>query len=167
MSKEELEYLFEKLHISHTQYDFDCGDEENNKYLAEKAFNDVEIRNSQVYVFLTKDRKTLIGYFTLTSKSVKLKIKNTLYDQPLCLLGRMAVQKNLSGKGWGTLLISKAIKISDEVSSIMGCKGVLVETYNENLLKSKFYQNRGFEQVDKKPTKRGYKYLLLFVFRSR
>ena len=90
MRNEETGYILEKLHIRHTQYDFDCGMEEYNEYIRERAFDEIDIKNTQVYVFLTKNRDTLIGYFTLSNKSIRAEIRDTIYDQPLCLLGRMA-----------------------------------------------------------------------------
>ena len=162
MRNEETGYILEKLHIRHTQYDFDCGMEAYNEYIRERAFDEIDIKNTQVYVFLTKNRDTLIGYFTLSNKSIRAEIRDTIYDQPLCLLGRMAIQKHLQGKGWGTKFIHKAIDICYQISDMAGCKGLLVETYFLDLIESNFYQNRGFQQIDEHKIHGRTRYRLLY-----
>lgn len=162
MKDEETEFIFEKLHSRHTQCDFNCGKEEYNEYITEKAYEDVEIRNAQVYVFLTKNRDTLIGYFSLSSKSIRAEIKGTIYDQPLCLLGRMAIQQHFQGKGWGTKIIQKAIDICYNIATMLGCKGVLVETYFLDLVERSFYQNRGFQLIDEHKVHGKTRYRLLY-----
>ena len=163
MNRKELEFIVENLNYEHSNYDFNSGDPVYNDYLTEQAYTDVQIKNTQVHVILTKDRQTLVGYFTLSMRTQKMKLDDgTFYGQPVCLLGRMAVQKHLEGKGWGSLIIRKAIELCNNLSKDIGCKGILVETYKEDLIKNQFYQNRGFKFIKSEKTSSGTKYLLFF-----
>ncbi|MHA1281702.1 MAG: GNAT family N-acetyltransferase [Promethearchaeota archaeon] len=66
---------------------------------------------------------------------------------PAILLGIFAIDKEFQGKGLGTNLLKKAVNISLKISSIIGCRCLIVDSLiNEQLLN--FYLKIGFEFVN-------------------
>ena len=146
MSKNLSDFRIEKLHYGHAVREFDCGDDNVNKYFYERSYEDVEIKNAQVYVFT--QREEIIGFYTISTKSVRFmpegQKKELVY--PVLLIGQLGVNKPFQGKAWGPLIINKALEKGDSTSKEVGCMGLIVETHNEKLIE-KFYKPLGFIQV--------------------
>ncbi|UJG41677.1 MAG: GNAT family N-acetyltransferase [Candidatus Heimdallarchaeum aukensis] len=160
MTSHEVEYKIEKLNISHTLLDFDCGDENVNEYFNQRSYEEVELGNAQIYVFILVNTNDLIGFYTLSMKSVRFNYEGREYDQPVCLLGQIGVNKIFQNKGWGTILIKDAKKRCKKISEDIGSIGLLLETYKEELVNG-FFKKLGFEYVEHHKMKnRGTRYRL-------
>jgi len=121
------DFKIEKLHYKHSLLEFDCGDEKTNKYFIERSFEDVENKNSQVYVFLKK--KEIIGFYAISTKSVRFaknKENEEEYSWPVLLIGQLGVNTPSQGQGWGPLIIEKAIEKGKSISTEVGCVGIVV-----------------------------------------
>lgn len=136
-------YTIEKLHIKHINMEFDCGEEPYNDYFFERSYADVKNNNAKVYVFVKKGK--VIGFYSISSKSVRFKISEDSQEQscPVLLIGQLAVNKIYQRKGWGPLIIQKAFEKGFSISQEIGCVGIVVETYKAGLA-SKFYTPEGF-----------------------
>nr|MDJ0649754.1 GNAT family N-acetyltransferase [Xenococcaceae cyanobacterium MO_188.B19] len=67
------------------------------------------------------------------------------------LIGRLAVDKNYKGMGWGKLLVMDALYKSLEASKQVASFAVVVDAIDEQAVK--FYQRFDFQTFPKQPLK--------------
>ena len=149
--------LFDKKH--HKIDDFTCGVQELDRYIKERAGQEIKKKVSAVYVICEKDSKQIIGYYTLSASSVEL---NDLQEDvirklpkykalPVILLGRLAVDKRFQGKRMGEYLLIDALNRSYILSRQIGSFAVIVDAKSE---KSRdFYIKYGFISLQDQPLK--------------
>jgi GNAT superfamily N-acetyltransferase len=148
------ELFNKKFHIIK---DFTCGVEELDYYLKEKAGQEIKKNVSAVYVLRESDNYKIIGYFTLSSYSIKLKeLPLTLtkrlpkyHSLPALLLGRLAVDAVYQGKGIGEYLLIDALKRSYEFSKQIGSFAVILDVKDKKV--KRFYEKYGFITFSQKP----------------
>ncbi len=140
----------------HDRKNFDCGVEPLNTYLSKYANQDQKRSLTRVYV-LVADSNLIIGYYSLSAHSVLRDylpedIKISGYDDlPFLLLGRLAVDKNYQGKGYGDTLIFDAFVKTSEMAKNIGIYGMIVEAKNQKA--ASFYEGFGFKRLHSTPTK--------------
>lgn len=133
----------------HNRKGFDCGVEALNRYLRQVAGQDQKRNLSKVYVLA--EGETVIGYYSLSAHSVSREnlpkdIKLGGYqDIPFLLLGRLAVDKNYQGQGFGDTLIFHAFKTTQEAAERVGILGIIVDAKDENA--ASFYEGFGFVRL--------------------
>ena len=153
----------EKLNIYHSTLDFDCGDDEINSFF-ERSFEEVELKNSQVYVITGEDQ--IIGFYAISMSSIRAEINGITFRHPVSLIGQLGVNIPFQGKGYGSYILDIAIKKGKNISKEIGCKGLIIETYKDDLVDS-LYKKKGFVLLDKMDMKgKGLKYILFFKFQS-
>lgn len=153
----------EKLNIYHSTLDFDCGDDEVNSFF-ERSFEEVELKNSQVYVITGEDQ--IIGFYAISMASIRAEINGMTFRHPVSLIGQLGVNKPFQGQGYGSYILDIAVKKAKNVSKEIGCKGLIIETYKDDLVDS-LYKKKGFYLLDKRDMKgKGQKYILFFKFQS-
>lgn len=151
----------EKLNIYHSTLDFDCGDDDINSFF-ERSFEEVESKNSQVYVMTTNYQ--IIGFYSISMSSVRAEIDEKIFKHPICLIGQLGINEPFQGQGYGSYLLNDAIEKTENISNDIGCKGLIVETYKSDLINS-FYKKKGFNLLEKRKIKgKGCKYILLYRF---
>lgn len=143
-----MEYRIEKLNLFHSNLDFDCGDSEINEYFVNRSFEDVELNNAQVYVFLTQN--SIIGFYSISMNSIYTEINAIIRRWPICLLGQLGVNLEYQTKGWGSLILLKAIEKAASISEEIGSVGLMVQTYKQELINN-FYKKLNFQVL--KPEK--------------
>ncbi len=98
-----------------------------------------------------KETDCIQGYYTLSNNSIPLScfpepIKRKLpqsYDSiPTTLLGRLAVDKNVKGKGFGKILLIDALRRSYELSKEIGSFAVVVDPIDKEA--DLFYERYDF-----------------------
>lgn len=151
---------FEKININHTQMEFDCGNDEINSFF-ERSLDEVLRNNSKVYVLRTKTE--IIGLFALAMSSIRAEIDRNDIKHPVCLLCQLGVNLKFQNIGYGSFLIDRAKKLAQRTATVIGCKGMVVETYREELIDT-FYAKNNFEVLDKKIIKGKKKYILFCKF---
>ena len=128
--------MIELLDKKHNRKEFDCGKELLNKYLKAQAGQDIKRKLSACFVLADKETACIQGYYTLSNNSIPLScfpesIKRRLPPSygsiPTTLLGRLAVDKNFTGKGLGKILLIDALKRSYELSKEIGSYAVVVD----------------------------------------
>ncbi len=139
------------LEKKHIRNEFDCGIESLNNYIKFQASQDVKRKLSVCYVFVDKN-DTVKGYFTLSSSSIPLKkipkdfsgrLPKSYSNIPVILLGRLAVDNTVSGKGYGEYLLTDALNESYNVSkNKIGAFAVIVDPVDDNI--TSFYEKYGF-----------------------
>lgn len=142
--------LFEHLNPKrHDRKTFDCGIEALNLYLQRGANQDQ--RRSLTRVYVLADGEQVIGYYSISAHSVLRDnlpddIKLASYkDVPFLLLGRLAVDRNFQGQGFGDALIFHAFRTTLEASEKVGILGMAVEAKNEAA--ASFYERFGFVRL--------------------
>ncbi|MBF0345856.1 MAG: hypothetical protein HQL06_16710 [Nitrospirae bacterium] len=104
--------VIEPLGKRHNRAAFDCGIEALNRYISKQAAQDTKKKITATFVLVGDTSATIIGYYSLSSTSVNvgelpehIAVKLPRYPLiPATLIGRLAVDCNYQGKGYGALL---------------------------------------------------------------
>ena len=127
---------------------FDCGDEDLNNFLFEDSYKYIE--NHLAIVYLVIYNEELVGYFSLTSDSIrvnkKLEIKHGLY--PSVKIGRLAVDKKYRGNGIGTYMLKIIAGIVENIRTNIGIRYLSVDAYNKKNTIN-FYSKNNFVMLKK------------------
>jgi len=141
---------FERLDSKkHDRKSFDCGVEALNLYLQRVANQDQKRSLTKVYVLA--DGKRIVGYYTISAHSVvRDKLPNTIKlasykDIPFLLLGRLAVDKDYQGQGYGDALIFHAFKTTLSAAEKIGILGMIVDAKDEKA--ASYYEGFGFKPI--------------------
>lgn len=133
----------------HDRKRFDCGVEALNLYLQRRANQDQRRSLSKVYVVAEEER--VMGYYSISAHSVLPDnlpddIKLVGYrDVPFLLLGRLAMDKDFQGQGYGDTLIFHAFKTTLEAAEKVGILGMVVDAKDEKA--ATFYEGFGFKRL--------------------
>jgi ribosomal protein S18 acetylase RimI-like enzyme len=141
------------LNPTHDRTGFQCGVKTLDRYLKMQAKQDIKRRISRVFVATKPDNpKTAIGYYTLSTLSIKLnqlpeKLARKLpkHPVPAALIGRLAVSNAAQGQGVGKMLLADAIKRTLAVSDQIAIYAIVVDAINENA--KGFYEQFGFTRI--------------------
>jgi GNAT superfamily N-acetyltransferase len=149
---EKPKFRFEPLDKKkHNRAAFSCGQESLDRYLKERATQEIRKRVAAVYV-LTPGGKTIAGYYTLSQYAVEAgamptelveQLRLPKYDRlPATLLGRLARSTEFKGAGIGELLLMGALKKALEHSRNIASVAVVVDAIDDKA--SFFYRRYGF-----------------------
>ena len=126
----------EKLARTHRADQFDCGKEPLNRFLARFALTNQAANASQTYVACEGER--VAGYYTLVfgqaafedapSRLVKGLARHPV---PLMVLARLAVAKDMQGRGLGAGLLKDALLRTIRAADIAGLRGMAVHAKDE------------------------------------
>jgi predicted N-acetyltransferase YhbS len=125
-----------------------------DEWLKKRALKNEQLMASRTFVVCGEDNK-VVGYYSLAVGSVLHaevagKIKRNMPDPvPVMILGRLAVDKKVQGKGLGSALIKDAVLRTLQASKIAGIKAILVHALDEKA--AIFYENRGFKRSPMSP----------------
>lgn len=129
--------------------EFDCGNNELNDWLKNRALDNQLRGASRTYVSLDSEGR-IAGFFCITNAVIEhenlpsSKRRNMPKPLPCCLLGRLAVDKKSQGKRLGAALVMEALRIAWMVSSMFGCWALIVQPKGESQIK--FYEHLGFRK---------------------
>lgn len=93
-------------------------------------------------------RGMVIGYYALAAGGIAMvdapgNLRRNMPDPiPMAVLGRLAVAKQLHGRGIGSFLLQDAVRRSQYAAEILGIRGVLVHALDEAA--RAFYLRFGF-----------------------
>lgn len=139
----------------HKRKNFDCGVTALNLYLQQFANQDQKRNLTRVYVLA--ENAQIIGYYSISAHSVltdelpdKKRLANYPYA-PFLLLGRLAVDKNHQGEGYGDTLLFHAFKTTMETAEKIGILGIIVDAKDERA--ARFYENFGFKKLTASPNR--------------
>lgn len=144
-------YLTIPLDSIHDKSSFSCGKEMLDNYFWKQAKQDVKRKLAACFVSIDQDSNKIMGYYTLSSNSIlnelipdyfKKNLPNSYSDIPAILLGRLAIDKEFQGKGFGVMLLIDALKRCFEISYSVGAFAVIVEPLD--ISAEEFYLKYGF-----------------------
>ncbi|MGH2559789.1 MAG: GNAT family N-acetyltransferase [Thermomicrobiales bacterium] len=144
-------YRFELLGPHHHRADFSCGVELLDRYLRERAGQDVRSHMAAVHVMHDTEADRIAGFYTLSCAGINppdlpdaIVRKLPRYPAlPAILLGRLALDARYQGQGLGKLLLIHALQLAHEFSEHIGAMAVIVDAKDEDT--SRFYQQYDFE----------------------
>lgn len=127
-------YFFEPLGDHHDRAAFSCGVEAlDNYFRGDPVRQDVSRKTANAFV-LTNDGTSVAGFYTLSPISILSvdlpgSLAKKLPRRPIgaTLIGRMAVDQRLQGKGFGTLLLTDALFKAWRASQLVSSWAVVVD----------------------------------------
>lgn len=126
---------------------FDCGTEVLNEFLSRYSFKNDILGIGKTFVAFNKN-EDVIGYFTLAAAQVlfedipdNYRAKLPRYPIPALRIARLAVGKNLQGKGIGKWLLTQAFIKIIHVAEITGLYFIIVDAKETS---KSFYEHYGF-----------------------
>lgn len=143
----------------HDRSNFSCGRDSLDNYIRKQASQDLKRRVAIVFVLVEKPGIEVLAYYTLSSYTIEISaLDESLakhlprYPQlPATLLGRLAVDQNQKGKGYGELMLVDALRKSLEASTQIASLAVIAEALDENAVN--FYLKYGFQTFQQDPMK--------------
>jgi len=146
----------EILGPEHDRSGFDCGVPALNKYILTSVDREVRNRLARCYVAVHDERA--VGFYSLSNHAVDLGLlpkKHARkippgYLAPTILLGRLAVDVSMQGKGYGGLLLIDALRRSLSAAAISGAWAMVV--YAKDDRAKKFYEHFGFLELKDSPS---------------
>ncbi len=129
---------------------FSCGSVELDRYLKERATQDIDRRAAAVYVLLATDR--IAGYYTLSADNIDAReLPEGMVSQlnlprypyiGATLIGRLARDLAYKGQGVGELLLVDALQKSLSMSREIASAAAVVDAKDEKA--QQFYLGFGF-----------------------
>jgi len=134
---------------AHDRAAFSCGVPELDRYIREHASQDVKRDVARVFVALRAGAPTVCGYYSLSATSFQR--ENLPADQakrlprypvPAALLGRLAVDQGMKGRGLGAFLLMDALNRILLATQTLAVHALIVDAKDDTAVA--FYQKYGF-----------------------
>ncbi|MGK7896124.1 MAG: GNAT family N-acetyltransferase, partial [Xenococcus sp. (in: cyanobacteria)] len=126
-------WIFSPIDKSFDKSAFDCGKPQLNEYLKKYAWQNQKQRYSITFVATVENSKEIAGYYCASASSIEfanipdeLNKKLPKYPAPVMLIGQLAIDKKMQGKGLGKLLLMHALSSAVRISSEIGIFAVRV-----------------------------------------
>ncbi len=161
-------YEVRKLQKDETIKSFDCGDEDLNDFIMNRAEGYNKAMLSVTYVFEHKESRKIIGYFSLANDRISIddfdsnntfnRFRRHLFvnekrirSYPAVKICRLGIDNDFHGYGVGSKLLN-FIKSYYKRGNNAGCRFLTVDAYLNAVT---FYERNKFQQLqhDEKRTK--------------
>jgi len=146
---DETPQLFASLLEPHHQTDtFKSSNDELTTWLQRSALLAQAKGTGRTYVW-TDDANRVVAYFTVSPTMLHREIlpKNAGHGEPetlpAYLIGRLALDESLAGKGLGGDLLRSALEVTCNASQLAGGRYILVDAIDDNA--AGFYKHHGFK----------------------
>jgi GNAT superfamily N-acetyltransferase len=147
---EQSHYRVEPLGQQHNRKAFSSGVEPLDRYLRERARQDARRRVAAPFVLCEGQSYVVLGYYTLSALSIDVgawpeDVARKLPHYPVVpatLLGRLAVDTSLRGKGMGEYLLMDALRRALVASRQVAAVAVIVDAKDDNAVA--FYRRYEF-----------------------
>lgn len=135
--------------LQHDRTGFDCGLPPLNDWLATKVSQFEKKDLARTYVLVETGKTTVKGFYALSNHTVvyeALPEDQTKglpqIDMPVVLIGRLAIDRSVQGRGLGEFLLIDALRRAEYLAKKIGIRAVEVDAINEAA--KLFYQRYGF-----------------------
>jgi GNAT superfamily N-acetyltransferase len=154
------QYVVEQLDKQkHDRAAFSCGVTALDAYVKDRATQDVKRKIAVTYILTRPDSSSIIGYYTISTTSIETtQLSETVtrrlprYETlPAMLIGRLAVDEQYRGQGFGELLLMDALSRCFKLSLEIGAMAVVVDAKDEGA--ARFYERYGFRRFEDLPLK--------------
>lgn len=125
---------------------FDCGEPSLDDWLRRRARGNQLAGASRTFVVTRGD--VVVGYYCLAAGAVASAIapgrvrRNMPDPVPMAVLGRLAVDRTVQGRGIGRGLLQDAVRRTLQASQVLAVRGLLVQALNDDA--RRFYLGHGF-----------------------
>lgn len=134
----------------HNVNDFDCGNQSLNTWLMHHALRMQRRNYSRVFALVPRGTNSdgVVGYFSLSAASlnkaelVDVKQRSELGEVPAVLLGKLALDKHLHGRGFSSVLLAEAGNLVVRVTEQIGARLMVTDPVDERA--THFYARHGF-----------------------
>ncbi len=133
---------------------FDCGENNLNTYLKQFAKKNDSLGIGRTYALI--ERSKVLGYYTVSMAQVEFQslpkgalVSLPKYPLPAIRIGRLAIDLQSQGKGFGEYLLMDALSRSVRVSEEVAVFAVIVDAKNKRA--KKFYLRYGFIPFEDSP----------------
>ena len=130
----------EPISKRHDREAFDCGETALNEFLRRYARKDHEMGGAKTFLAIDADKKTILGYYSLSPCSIAYARTPELvrrglarYDVPAFRLARLAVDLKVQGQGLGGQLLLAAGKRCLLASAEVGDVAILIDAKNASV----------------------------------
>jgi len=150
-------YRIDLLGKNHDRTQFSCGNSALDRYLQQQARQDAEKSVAAPFVLTEPPALRVLGYYTLSASLVNIsELPDTLvkklprYPQlPVTLLGRLAVDDSMKGKGMGQFLLMDALHRCLAAASNIAAMAVVVDAKDDAA--EAFYRHFSFAPLQQQP----------------
>ena len=150
-------YYIRRLQENETIKSFDCGDDDLNDFIMNRADDYHKAMLSVTYVFEHKASGKIIGYFSLANDKISIDdfVNNTEFNRfrkkrfanekrirsyPSVKICRLGIDNDFHGYGVGTMIID-FIKLYYSKDNKAGCRFLTVDAYHNAVI---FYERNEF-----------------------
>jgi len=151
-------YYIRRLQENETIKSFDCGDDDLNDFIMNRADDYHKAMLSVTYVFEHKASGKIIGYFSLANDKISIDdfVNNTEFNRfrkkrfanekrirsyPSVKICRLGIDNDFHGYGVGTMIID-FIKLYYSKDNKAGCRFLTVDAYHNAVI---FYERNEFK----------------------
>jgi GNAT superfamily N-acetyltransferase len=146
----------EPLNSSHDLNGFDCGRPALDNWLTEHALANQKGGTSRVFVTVDDDGR-VVGFYALSAAQVEpedatarlMKGQPKARPVPVVLLGRLAVDTDVQGRGLGQSLLRDALRRCLQASEDVGIRALTVHAKDEAT--RAWYERNGFDESPTDP----------------
>lgn len=147
-------FRVEPLSTHHDRDGFTCGVDSLDRYLKTQAAQDIRRAANSVFVLMRENEPAHVaGYFTLCAYTLEQTtvpdaLRKTIPRYPLVsatLIGRFAISVDEQGKGLGSVMLARALRIALDNTAVVGSSMVVVDALNASA--STFYESHGFVRL--------------------
>ena len=157
MSATATPYRIEALSKVHGRDGFSCGVAPLDRYLHLQARRDAKKFVAAAFVLVEPSSSQVLGYYTLSASVITVdQVPSGLakrlprYPQlPVTLLGRLARDTRVKGKGAGEFLLMDALARALKATQAVASMAVVVDAKDEKA--EAFYQDFGFSVIQDQP----------------
>jgi ribosomal protein S18 acetylase RimI-like enzyme len=143
----------EPLGTQHDRASFACGNETRDRYLKERATQDIRRGLARLFVATPLDDPThILGFFTLSATAIvaadlppEVAKRLPRYPIPAALIGRLAVDRGSAGRGLGGILLMDAIEKAKVAARTIAITVLVVDPIDDTA--QSFYEAFGFHSL--------------------
>jgi GNAT superfamily N-acetyltransferase len=139
----------EAIRANHDFAAFDSGEPVLDNWLRKRALANEADGASRTYVVCEAGTSRVLAYYSLATGAVQREAtpgrvrRNMPEPIPVIVLGRLAVDRRMQGRGVGRALLRDAILRTLEAAQIAGIRAILVHALSDKA--REFYENSGFQ----------------------
>jgi len=134
---------------NHDRSNFDCGDGDLNRWLAQHARQNHEKGGAKTFIAATPEQPSrIVGFYSLSPTSVEFErvpegARKGLgrFEVPLYRLSRLAVDVGFQNRGFGGKLLVAAAGRAAAVATQVGGIGLLIDAKNDSV--ARWYEGYG------------------------
>ncbi|MBF0373555.1 MAG: GNAT family N-acetyltransferase, partial [Alphaproteobacteria bacterium] len=143
----------EPLAPCHDRTAFRCGDDSLDRYVREQAGQDGRRGTARIFVDVACDQpERVLGFFTLSAAAVvpsdlppEMERRLPRHPIPAALVGRLAIDRSVSRRGLGSVLLADAVKKTKFAAATVAMSVIVVDPIDETA--RAFYAAFGFRSL--------------------